>query len=91
MTTMAAMPIKKNKTKKKQNKKTKKQKEPLKTFTKSEQSLILKLGLQHCVLKFYQIPSNDDPRSTFDLFRHWVSYAFLWERAETNGGLLRNC
>ena len=32
--------------------------------------MILKLGMQHWVFEFYQIPSNDDPRLTFYLFQH---------------------
>ena len=27
--------------------------------------MILKIGLQHWVLKYYQLPSNEDPRLTF--------------------------
>ena len=34
--------------------------------------MILKLGMQDLVLKFYQIPSDDDPRLTFDLFQLWT-------------------
>ena len=30
--------------------------------------MILKLGVQHRVIEYYQIPSNDDPMLTFDLF-----------------------
>ena len=40
----------------------------------------------HClwVLEDYQIPSNDDPRLTFDLFMQGLAlvlYAFVWENA----------
>ena len=58
---------------------------PLKIFfSRTKQPLILKLGMQHWVLKYYQIPSNDDPRLTFDLFTQrstLVHYAFVWENA----------
>ena len=40
--------------------------------------------MQHWVLEYYQIPSNDDPRLTFDLFTHrstLVHYACVWENA----------
>ena len=30
--------------------------------------MVMKLGMQHRVLEYYQIPLNDDPRFTFDLF-----------------------
>ena len=46
--------------------------------------MILKLGMLQRVLKYYKIPSNDDPRLTFDLFKQrstLVPYAFVWENA----------
>ena len=50
------------------------------------QPMILKLDMQHKVLEYYQIPSNDDPRLTFDLFRErstLLTYAFIREKAST--------
>ena len=44
----------------------------------------MKLGMQHLVLKYYQIPLNYDPRLTFDLFTQRsisISYAFAWKNA----------
>ena len=32
--------------------------------------LMLKFGIQHRALEYYQVCSNDDPRLTFDLFMH---------------------
>ena len=42
--------------------------------------MILKLGMQHPVREYYQIPSNDDPMLTFDLFTQksiLVPHAFV--------------
>ena len=48
--------------------------------------MTLKVGMQHWVLKYYQICSNDDPGltltySAFLLFL--VPYAFVWEKGKT--------
>ena len=46
--------------------------------------LLLKLGIQHQALNYYQVHSNDDPRLTFDLFTQrstLVPYTFVWEKA----------
>ena len=40
--------------------------------------IILKFGMEHWVLEFYQIPSNDDPKFTLDLFQLWF-LIFVWE------------
>ena len=54
MTKMAAMPI---------------LVKPLKIFfSRTEQPMILSLGLQHHVLEYYQIPSNDDTELTLTYF-----------------------
>ena len=47
--------------------------------------MILKLGIQYQVLKYYQIHSNDDPRLTFDFLRkcHILLYVFIREKAWT--------
>ena len=42
------------------------QKRLKKFFSRTEQAMILKLGMWHRVLKYYQIPSNDYPRLIFD-------------------------
>ena len=48
--------------------------------------MTLKRGMQHRVLKYYQIPSNDDPGLTLSYFTarsNLVSYAFVWEKGKT--------
>ena len=56
----------------------------LNIFSRTEQSMILKLGMQHRVFEYYQIPSNDDLSLTFDLLTQrstLVPDAFVWENA----------
>ena len=51
-------------------------------FSRTEQPVILKLGMQHRVLEYYQIPSNDDPGLTLTDFTaqsNMVPYAFVDE------------
>ena len=46
----------------------------------------LKLDIQHRMLKYYQICSNDDPGLTLIYFTarsNLVPYAFVWEKGET--------
>ena len=48
--------------------------------------MTLDLGMQHLVLRYYQIYSNDDPGLTFTYFTarfNLVSFAFIWENAQT--------
>ena len=48
--------------------------------------MILKLGMQHWVLKYYQVCSNDDPGLIFTYFTarsNLVPYAFVWEKGKT--------
>ena len=48
--------------------------------------MILKLGMQHWVLEYYQIYSNDDPGLTLTYFTarsNLVPYAFVWEKGKT--------
>ena len=48
--------------------------------------MTLKLGMQHRVLKYYQIPSNEDPWLTLTYFTarsNLVPYAFVWEKGKT--------
>ena len=49
--------------------------------------MTLKLRIQHFILKYYQIASNDDPRLTIDLFPETfrsdlLPDAFIWEKAQ---------
>ena len=43
----------------------------------------LKLDMQHHVLKYYQICSNDDPGLAFMARSNLVPYAFLLEKGKT--------
>ena len=48
--------------------------------------MTLKVGIQHWVLKYYQICSNDDPGLTLTYFvamSNVVPYAFVWEKGNT--------
>ena len=48
--------------------------------------MTLKLGMQHRVLKYYQIYSSDDPGLTLTYFTarsNLVPYAFVWEKGKT--------
>ena len=48
--------------------------------------MTLKVGMQHQVLKYYQIYSNDDPELTLTYFMarsNLVPYAFVWEKGKT--------
>ena len=48
--------------------------------------MTLKLGMQHGVLKYYQVYSNDDHGLTTTYFMarsKLVSYAFVWEKVKT--------
>ena len=56
-------------------------------FSRTEQPMILKIGMQHRVLEYYQIPSNDESRLTVDV--NFVSLCICMEKC-INGGLLRN-
>ena len=45
--------------------------------------MTLRLGMQHWVLDYYQIYSNDDPGLTLTDFTarsNLVPYAFVWEK-----------
>ena len=54
----------------------------LKTFfSGTKRPLTLKLGMQHRVLKYYQVCLNDDPWLTLTYFTtrsNLVPYAFVW-------------
>ena len=48
--------------------------------------MTLKLGMQHWVLKYYQVSSNDDPWLTLTYFTvrsNLVPYAFVCEKDKT--------
>ena len=48
--------------------------------------MTLKLGMQHWVLEYYQICSNDDPGLTLTYFTtrsNLVPFAFVWEKGKT--------
>ena len=48
--------------------------------------MTLKLGMQHQVLKYYQIYSNDDTGLTLTSFMarlNLIPYAFVWEKGKT--------
>ena len=48
--------------------------------------MALKVGMQHRVLKYYQIYSNDDPGLTLTYFMarsNLVPYVFVWEKGKT--------
>ena len=48
--------------------------------------MTLKLGMQHRVLKYYQIPSNDDPGLTLTYVTtrsNLVPHAFVWGKGKT--------
>ena len=47
--------------------------------------MTLKLGMQHRVLEYYQVCSNDDPGLTLTYFTarsNLVPYAFVWEKGK---------
>ena len=44
------------------------------------------IGIQHWVLEYYQVCSNDDPELTLTYFTarsNLVPYAFVWEKGKT--------
>ena len=48
--------------------------------------MTLKLSMQHRVLEYYQVWSNDDPGWTLTYFTvrsNLVPYAFVWEKGKT--------
>ena len=48
--------------------------------------MTLKLGMQHEVLEYYQVCSNDDPGLTLTCFTarsSLIPYAFIWEKGKT--------
>ena len=48
--------------------------------------MTLKVGMQHWVLEYYQVCSNDDPGLILTYFTarsNLASYAFVWEKVKT--------
>ena len=48
--------------------------------------MTLNVGIQHWVLEYYQVCSNDDPGLTLTYFTsrsNLVPYAFVWEKDKT--------
>ena len=48
--------------------------------------MTLQVSVQHWVLKYYQVSSNDDPGMTLTYFTaglNLVPYAFVWEKRKT--------
>ena len=55
-------------------------------FSGTKRLMTLKLGMQHRVLQYYQVCSNDDPGLTLTYFTarsNLVPYAFVWEKGKT--------
>ena len=47
--------------------------------------MTLKVGMQHRVLEYYQVCSNDDPKLTLTYFTtrsNLVPYVFVWEKGK---------
>ena len=56
-----------------------------KNLKRTKRPMTLKLGMQHWVLKYYQVCSNDDPglTLTYTIRSNMVRYAFIWEKGKT--------
>ena len=55
-------------------------------FSRTKRPMTLKLGMQHRLLEYHQVYSNDDPGLTLTYFMaryHLVPYAFVWEKGKT--------
>ena len=58
----------------------------LKNLHRNQKPMTLKLGMQHQVLEYYQVGSDDDPELTLTYFAgrsNLVPYAFVWENGKT--------
>ena len=58
----------------------------LKTFSGTKRLMTLKLGMQHRVLEYHQVCSNDDAGFILTYFTarsNLVPYAFVWEKGKT--------
>ena len=56
-----------------------------KIFSGTKRPMTLKVGMQHQVLKYYQVCSNDDPLTVtyFTARSNLVPAAFVWEKGLT--------
>ena len=55
-------------------------------FSGTKMPMTLKLDMQHRVLEYYQVCSNDDPELTLTYFTarsNLVPYTFVWEKGKT--------
>ena len=55
-------------------------------FSRTKRLMTLKLSMQHWVLEYFKICSNDDPGLTLTYFMarsNLVPYAFIWEKGKT--------
>ena len=53
-------------------------------FSGTKRPLTLKVCMQHQVLEYYQVCSNDDPGLTLTYFTaNLVPYAFVWGKVKT--------
>ena len=55
-------------------------------FSGIKKPMTLKIGMQHRVLEYYQVYSNDEPGLTLTYFTtrsNLVPYAFVWEKGKT--------
>ena len=54
-------------------------------FSGSKRQMTLKVGMQHWLLKYYQVCSSDDPGITLTYFMamsNLVPYTFVWEKGK---------
>ena len=54
-------------------------------FSGTKRPMTLKVGMQHWVLEYHQVCSNDDPGMTLAYFKarsNLASYAFVWEKVK---------
>ena len=57
-------------------------------FCGTKRPMTMKIGMQHWVLEYYQVRSNDVPGMTLTCFMprsSLVPYAFVWEKVKTVG------
>ena len=55
-------------------------------FSGTERPMTLKVDIQHRVLEYYQVCSNDDSGLTLTYFMtrsNYIPYAFVWEAGKT--------
>ena len=54
-------------------------------FSGTKRLMTLKVGIEHWVLEYYQVCSNDEPGLSLIYFtaRSLVPFAFVWEKVKT--------